>query len=287
MATYTFFYDGVDIATKLTELDVQLQNDIDLGPDYSSVSNTGSIITVTFTTSLSRPLYLALKKMVRIIVNGDEIPDATNSTIFKADRKDLLRRSYQVTTAPNAVNDIVHGYNTGSIATSMDSAYICLDNTQNNAVWLQLGPGITGPVGLTGAGGLAMFYDFKEEFVDPDNTGITVLAQSSGSNVYIPGLTLATPANLPAGDYRINWYYNWAKSNNSNDFHGRVQLDGNTIHIHEQEARDPGIDQAHAVSGFQNVTLTAGVHDIVFEIARESSGTSFAKNIRVDYWRIA
>jgi len=110
---------------------------------------------------------------------------------------------------------------------------------------------------------------------------------STSSSGFVQAFTTTT-ASLPAGDYRINWYYNWRQSNSQDDFLCRLQIDNSTtIHEHRQEPKDASSDQRHVVCGFINTTLTSGTHTIDIDIAAPIGNTSYIRNMRIEWWRVA
>jgi len=104
---------------------------------------------------------------------------------------------------------------------------------------------------------------------------------------YINKLTLTTPS-IPAGDYRISVYYNWSHSHVGTDFIARVQLDtSTTIFSHQAEPKDPNANQLYGFSGFDNNTLTTGIHTLNLEFASSFGGTARISNARLEIFRIS
>ena len=109
---------------------------------------------------------------------------------------------------------------------------------------------------------------------------------STTSSTYVNKVTITT-TSLPAGDYRIGWYYNWRRSNTNKDFETRVRIDNTTdIGNHRQEAKDAGSDQIYVSSGHKRVTFTAGIHTIDIDYRSANGGTSFISNARLELWRV-
>lgn len=82
------------------------------------------------------------------------------------------------------------------------------------------------------------------------------------------GLTLTTPS-IPAGRYKIGWYYEWAYDDIANNFQAQVQVDNTTTLMNQNSepsdsggAGPGGTDQRHPNSGFGYVNLAAGIHFI-------------------------
>jgi len=93
---------------------------------------------------------------------------------------------------------------------------------------------------------------------------------------------------LPAGTYRIAFYYNWQYSVAFRDFQGRVQLDDTTnLFLHQQEPKDPGTDQVYVESGFIHVALN-GDHDIDIDYRASQAGdTAYIAFARLEIWRVS
>lgn len=166
------------------------------------------------------------------------------------------------------------------------------------------GAGVSSPTGTN----TTLFFDTDTELISYVNTstsGILGIVPTFGtqyqfvedasvstttSTTFQPKLNLTTPS-VPAGDYRMSVYYNWGLTggNPSIDFRARVQLDtSTTIFSHQAEPKDTGADQLNVASGFDNFTLTAGVHTLDLEFAT-SSGTRTAviQNTRLEIFRIS
>lgn len=132
-----------------------------------------------------------------------------------------------------------------------------------------------------------------------------------------------TTDSIPAGDYRINWRYQWSHSSTSSDSEYRLQLDDTTdIFIQKQELQDAhsnsalnsstgyntplpgeintnpggtpswkfsttGTAQRLVAEGFEVVTLTPGVHtfDIDFRTDDDLDTTSIW-NASLEFWRV-
>lgn len=99
-------------------------------------------------------------------------------------------------------------------------------------------------------------------------------------------LRLTTPT-LPAGNYRIAWFYEWLRDDAANSFEARVQLDDATIlATHLTENSDP--TNWNPVSGFVQVALTNAVHTIDIDFWGETStDTSYIRRARIEIWRVS
>ncbi len=144
--------------------------------------------------------------------------------------------------------------------------YVC-----NGTIWKQ----------IDAAGGSSSIFGTQYSYSE------SVAETSTNSTVFQQKLRLTTPS-LPAGTYKISWFYNWRYDSASNDFMGRVQVDDTTTLLeHEQEPKDTGTDQVYVETGFRNVTLTSGVHNIDLDFSTSKSfGTSYIKNVRLEIYRI-
>lgn len=136
---------------------------------------------------------------------------------------------------------------------------------------------------------------------DPDNceeesdigyaigaAGYAVSESQSSTNSDSPVRKLRLSiSELPAGSYRIGWYYEWASSSQSSDFRARVQLnDATDLMYHSQEIKDSGTDQNIPVCGCAYVDLTEGNHDIDLDYWHESN-TAYIQRARLEIWRVA
>ena len=110
---------------------------------------------------------------------------------------------------------------------------------------------------------------------------------------FTAGLTLTTPS-IPAGRYRIAWYYEWAYDDTFTNYIGRVQLKNTTtLAEHNAEPSDSGgggpggTDQRFPVSGFAHVNLTAGVHFIDVDFGSSSGTTATLWRVRIEIRRVS
>jgi hypothetical protein len=107
------------------------------------------------------------------------------------------------------------------------------------------------------------------------------------STTYVQKLRLTT-GDLPAGTYRIAWYYEYQQLSTTYDFLGCVRINGTTT---AQEIRvepsDDASTQWHPCGGVY-YHACSGVQDIDIEYARSSSsgGTSGIRRARLEIWRV-
>lgn len=122
----------------------------------------------------------------------------------------------------------------------------------------------------------------------PDHQSVSQVSNNSGTVGINNTTTLVTwlslTINVPvAGNYDLDWFYNWSHNNLSRDFIGYVLLDGNIIAEHTQEPKDvggsginlsqvgggnqnSGTSQRYAFSGFlPDEPLSAGAHTMLIE----------------------
>jgi hypothetical protein len=105
------------------------------------------------------------------------------------------------------------------------------------------------------------------------------------SGTYQQKLRVTTPS-LPAGTYRIGFYYEWGKSNLA-DFASRVQVnDTTTIMEGLEEAVDAGADQYFPRGGFGYYT-GSGVLNIDLDYHANGSGTARIRRARLEIWRVS
>jgi len=109
---------------------------------------------------------------------------------------------------------------------------------------------------------------------------------SNGTVTPVQKVRLTTPS-LPAGDYRIAWFYEWMRDTAATSFEAKVELDDATVlstHLTEQaDATD-----WNPVAGFVVATLTAAAHTIDIDFWGESAvNTSYIRRARVEIWRIS
>lgn len=112
------------------------------------------------------------------------------------------------------------------------------------------------------------------------------LTYTSTNPNYLTAISIITGV-IPAGSYRISWFYNWGYSSTGNDFMGRVQLDGTTIFEHIQEPKDSNTDQRHVVSGFYVANISNASHTITLQYRPQSGGQEARLyNPRLEIFRI-
>jgi hypothetical protein len=100
-------------------------------------------------------------------------------------------------------------------------------------------------------------------------------------------MTLDTPT-LPAGTYRISWYYLWAFTATNSAFKAIIQIDDTTTILdHQQTPMNGSSTERHQASGFFVTDLTAGAHFIDLDFARVGAqGTAFIHQGRLEIERV-
>lgn len=145
-----------------------------------------------------------------------------------------------------------------------------------------LGPtgpeGPTGPQGPTGPAGVGVFGT-EYQYASSEGT------DSTDDSDYQEKLKLST-GTLPAGTYRINWYWEMWQSGISNLVTARVQIDDtDTVANPQKEPKDR--DDRLPVSGFWQASLGAGTHEIDIDYRKQSGGTAYIRYARLEIWRIS
>ena len=110
---------------------------------------------------------------------------------------------------------------------------------------------------------------------------------TTGSGSFQPVLTLNTEI-VPTGKYLISFFYNWGYSTVQRDFVAQIMIDDkNVIMVHQQEPKDPGVDQRNITSGSIPVELTQGSHKIELQYRAQQNGdTARIYNMNLQIWRV-
>jgi hypothetical protein len=176
-----------------------------------------------------------------------------------------LAHNYNSLVDPTATDDSVNGlFSIGSnwINTVNGQIYVCIDSTENNAIWSNVS--------------LGSFYQYAvASGVDTNNT-----------IVYKETLSLTT-SSIPAGKYRVGWYYQYRYNNGSTDFVCQVVVDSlSTVHEHVEEPKDQSDNQRSPTSGFVEINLLAGVHSIIMQFAGTDPVESQVFERRLEIWKV-
>ncbi len=125
------------------------------------------------------------------------------------------------------------------------------------------------------------FGVFDYDYAESEN-------QSSTTNTsYQRKLRLIT-SSLPAGNYKIEWYYEWKFSNGNFEFKHRVQIDDTTT-LKETETTPRSVGDWQGCSGFKSeVMLDSGVHNIDMDYCTSKSNkTAYIRRARIEIWRVS
>ena len=142
-------------------------------------------------------------------------------------------------------------------------------------------PGVTGLIGVTGPAGSAA--SFGENHKEESKT--TTDSTTSESPQLRQSMSTGT---IPAGKYRIGWFYQWRYSGGSNNFKAQIEIDDTTQAMYqEEEAKDYQSDIRYNDSGFYYATFaSSGNHTIDLDYWGEGN-TAYMYNSRLDIWRIS
>jgi hypothetical protein len=110
---------------------------------------------------------------------------------------------------------------------------------------------------------------------------------STASTTFVQTLRLTT-ASIPAGDYRIQLYYEWRSSSGSGSMSVQAQIDDTTT-IHEMDSapEDSFSYQSQTVQSFSVNTLTATTHTVDLDYKCESGSTCYIKRTRIEIVRVS
>jgi len=132
---------------------------------------------------------------------------------------------------------------------------------------------------------------FGTEFVKAEAPG----GSTTTSTAWQTKATLNVPAVI-GGTYRVGINYVWNHDSRTNDFEGRVQVDGVTQgEIHKQEPKDAagadpsGTTQRYLASRVLYLTLSPGAAPVITVDWRTDSGgnASTIYDATVEFWRVA
>lgn len=145
--------------------------------------------------------------------------------------------------------------------------------------------GIQGEQGIQGdTGPQGPVATFGSEYNLAESLG----QSQNGTTTFVTKLTL-TLTSLPAGTYRLNWFYNWTLNGTGDDFEANIVQDGTTnLYEHRQEPKDAGTDQRHPATGFIPNLSLSGNHTFEIEYRTDDVGiTAFISDARLEIWRIS
>lgn len=145
-----------------------------------------------------------------------------------------------------------------------------------------IGSNITASNAGSGVANITVAPIFGSQFSSAAAEGET----NTNSTSPVTKLTLSV-TGIPAGTYRIGWYYEWRRNTTSNDYSAQIVIDSTTtIMEHAQESQD--VNSWYTQSGFYIGSLTSGNHSIVLSYFGESTGnTSYTRRARLEIWRVS
>jgi len=95
--------------------------------------------------------------------------------------------------------------------------------------------------------------------------------------------------DIPAGRYRIGWFYEWQMRGGSFNFNCRVRVDDATNLMEQvQEPADSASGLWHPVGGFGYITLAAGGHHADLDFCSSFiDKEACIRRGRLEFWRIS
>lgn len=118
------------------------------------------------------------------------------------------------------------------------------------------------------------------------NDAASEASSNTTSTTFQNKLTLSVTA-VPAGNYRIGWYFEWNRSATTSDFIGQVQIDDSTV-IMQMNVEISDNTTWHTEGGFYVASLTSGNHHIDLDYRSEvATATSYIRRARLEFWRVS
>lgn len=117
-----------------------------------------------------------------------------------------------------------------------------------------------------------------------DYAEVTTLFNTASTTFVSSGLSLTT-ADLPAGNYRIDWSYIWDVANIGTRIEIEIRVDGNPI-WNVLNTGDVGVGIRNPGAGF-SVEALDGVHTIEIFVRRASGGgsvTLYDRRLALQRW---
>jgi len=113
----------------------------------------------------------------------------------------------------------------------------------------------------------------------------TETSNNSGT-VWLNKLTLTTPADLPLGDYLLNFQFIWRSSSANREADFRFQL--NSSNIINWQPSTGRVQDRQLLSGFRRADGLSGANTWTFDFKfANSSTTIFVQQARMFVWRVA
>ena len=199
-----------------------------------------------------------------------------NQSTYNYELKGLTPANARVTTTAGT-NDVVIGVDT-SFNVQQNSTPI------GSATTINIVSGITSSVGSSILNLSAIFGLGAQYAVAETQTSATLVTPN-----YFTHMTFTT-TSLSAGNYIIQWTYNWNNLANNKRSLSRIVLDGNTASPLDSVAQTmvliAGTENAQ-VSGFWVGALTAATHTIAIQYSNYAAGTTQMRRGRIYLYRIA
>jgi len=99
-----------------------------------------------------------------------------------------------------------------------------------------------------------------------------------------------TTSSLPAGDFRIGYYFEVSQDNGDKRFNAQVELNDTTLLAQNTSATNIVTDTGDGFAqsgGFKEETLIAGVHTVDIDFrATTDGGTIEIRRARIELWRV-
>jgi hypothetical protein len=147
---------------------------------------------------------------------------------------------------------------------------ILRNNSTSNGLW-----GLTYTLDNGNVFGTQIY--FTEDVNETSNNSGTVWATK---------LTLTTPANLPLGDYLMNFQFIWRSSSANREADFRFQLNGNNIV--DWKPSTGRTQDRQLLSGFRRTDNISGTNTYTFQFKYANSATTiFVSQARMFIWRVA
>jgi hypothetical protein len=135
---------------------------------------------------------------------------------------------------------------------------------------------LTDAIGGVGGGPFGSYYAYAKS--DGES--------SSNSIGWVNKISLTT-ATIAGGVYKIDWYSELHRNNQSSDFKFRVYLD-NSTELCNINYELSGVDSWFPMPGFDVITLASGSHTVAIQFSGENTNkTTYIRRARVDITRIS
>lgn len=138
---------------------------------------------------------------------------------------------------------------------------------------------LRGPKGDQGDPGPVSVFGTEHQEEESDGTSSTT------STSFQNKLTLTTPS-VPAGLYRVGFFYEWNGSHGGYDVRVEVRHESTVLAYNTKAPEDS--DAYESVGGYKYVNLSGGVEDFHIKYrTQNSSGTARIRRARLELWRVS